>query len=111
MKTNRTDPILQDAGVSQVVPSPPTDSSASASCASFAVLMGWQAERMRAAIDEDKWLLSERAGKDVGSVAAEQDFMKRFLKGCAVDWRREFCGAICSHRNECALGKAMLAAV
>ena len=78
------------------------------SCKDFNELMQWQRERMREAIDEDKWYLSEQAGNDVGSHAAATDFTQQHLPRCAVDWREVYCGTICKYRHSCELGAAMI---
>lgn len=80
-------------------------------CERFKELMDWQAARMKEAIDEAKWYLSERAGRDVGSHAAAKDFDKRHLFRCAADWREHYCGAICEHRHDCDLGAALIRAI
>ena len=78
------------------------------SCKKFKELMRWQGERMRESLDEAKWLLSEKAGRDVGPHAAAEDFHERHLFRCAEDWRERYCGAICDHRNDCELGAEMI---
>lgn len=76
-------------------------------CKGFKALMVWQAKRMREAIDEAKWYLSEQAGRDVGGHAAAADFHERHLHRCATDWRDHYCGSVCEHRDDCELGEAM----
>lgn len=77
-------------------------------CPGFKELMRWQAEEMNAAIDEDKWYLSEEAGSDTGKKKAERHFTETHLPECAPKWREEFCGQLCEHRVGCELGKAMI---
>lgn len=77
-------------------------------CKGFQKLMAWQAREMAAAIDEDKWHLSERAGEDAGKEKAEEHFTKEHLDRCAAGWRKEFCGALCEHREGCELGAAFI---
>jgi len=49
---------------------------------------------------ENKWYLSQRAGHDVGSTAAEWDFINHHVEAFADQFRATFCG-LCSHRGEC----------
>jgi hypothetical protein len=51
------------------------------------------AERVRIAeaIDEDKWYLSERAGRDVGYRIAELHFIDHFLCTFARGFRVDYC--------------------
>ncbi|VGO14775.1 hypothetical protein PDESU_03344 [Pontiella desulfatans] len=78
-------------------------------CKAFPELMAWQIQILKDAIDEDKWLLSERAGRDVGLPFATADFERRHLRTCAISWRIMYCGSICDHRDGCDIGKRMVA--
>ena len=75
-------------------------------CRGFKKLMKWQAAKMRAAIREDKWFLSESEGDDVGEEKAH--FTEEHLNHCAEDWRKEYCSGMCEHREGCELGQAMI---
>lgn len=74
-------------------------------CRNFHEYMREQERRLREAIDENKWYLSERAGYDVGYAAAEMDFAIHHLDRFAHEFRVEFCGTRCSARWECALAR------
>ena len=77
-------------------------------CKGFKALMEWQQGRLQEALAEMKWLLSEQAGRDVGPHAAAKDFHEQHLDRCAADWRKDYCGDLCEHREECELGSAMI---
>lgn len=77
----------------------------STDCPGFNALMEWQADKMRLAIREHKYYESEKAGRDIGQVQAEVSFScSGHLPCMAHDWRRDFCGGICEHREGCGLG-------
>ena len=60
-----------------------------------------QRRLMQAAIDENKWYLSEQARHDVGYKAAEADFMERHMTAMAEQFRRNWCGGMCGDRGVC----------
>jgi len=74
-------------------------------CIHFREYMQEQERRLREAIDENKWYMSERAGYDVGYEAAEYDFAIHHLDRFAHEFRVEFCGARCPARWNCELGR------
>jgi len=78
---------------------------ASNQCDNIRGFAEFQAPRLKEAVKEDKWLLSERAHMDVGIVVALQDFSDNFLKYCAECWREEYCGEICPSRHNCDIGR------
>lgn len=55
------------------------------------------------ALLENKWYLSERAGYDVGMVAAKRDFLEHHFERVARQFRRWFCGETCRLRATCEL--------
>ncbi len=63
--------------------------------------MDAQLRRLEAAIDENKWYLSERAGYDVGYEAAEEDFRRRHLEQFAREFRMRYCLGLCPGRDRC----------
>jgi hypothetical protein len=72
-------------------------------CRHFREYMAEQERGLRKAIDEDKWYLSERAGRDVGFDAAEEDFCQYHLDRFARVFRIEFCRNRCPERDKCEL--------
>lgn len=67
-------------------------------------------EQLRAALDENKWYLSERAGTDVGRRNAEADFIDRHIEVFSNRFRAVFCGR-CSYQDGCPIcSKFMLRA-
>ena len=72
-------------------------------CAFFKDFMREQERRLREAIDENKWYMSERAGYDVGFEAAEYDFYVHHLHRFAHEFRVQYCGSRCPGRWECEL--------
>ncbi|NOY80417.1 MAG: hypothetical protein GXP31_05350 [Kiritimatiellaeota bacterium] len=71
------------------------------SCPFFQVFMEAQLRRLEAAIAENKWYLSERAGFDVGYEAAEEDFRRHHLARFAREFRVRYCLGTCPGRNYC----------
>jgi hypothetical protein len=53
------------------------------------------------AVDENKWYMSERAGRDVGLAAAEADFVENHAWRVAGEFRRGFCTERCGDRQAC----------
>jgi hypothetical protein len=74
-------------------------------CASFKTLQTWQIRRYRRAVEENKWYLSEKTGRDVGWDEAEHDFLINEYYGCAPKWRKEYCASKCNHFTDCSLGQ------
>ena len=60
-------------------------------------------KRLRLAVDEHKWHLSEKAGHDVGYDAAVADFLVRHFDRFAQDLRIEFCRIRCTASQGCTL--------
>jgi hypothetical protein len=56
---------------------------------------------LKKAIDEDKWYLSEIAHKDVGIDLAKKDFFEHYLKGCAENFRINYCSNKCNDTSQC----------
>ena len=69
-------------------------------CLHFHEFMQRQRLLMQAAIDENKWYLSEQARHDVGYRAAEADFLQKHMAAIAVRYRSDYCGA-CGDRGVC----------
>lgn len=74
-------------------------------CRSFRALKTWQADQYRMAVDENKWYMSERLGRNVEWDEAEDDFLHNGYYGCAPKWRKEFCSYKCTHSEACKLGR------
>ncbi len=72
-------------------------------CVVYREYMEAQIARLRRAIDENKWYLSERAGRDVGLAAAKADFWERHGERWAREFRLAYCGGECRRREECPL--------
>ena len=60
-------------------------------CIRYGVYMASERHKLHAAIVENKWYLSERAGHDVGFSKAEQDFVDRFFDQFTDQFRLSFC--------------------
>ena len=73
-------------------------------CKCFSAFMSTQKVELRKEIDIDKWLLSEKAGRDVGWTAAERDYLEKHFEICAKKFRKKYCGERCEKRGECELG-------
>ena len=52
-------------------------------------------------LDVHKWLMSERAGQDVGMAAAKADFMTKHFDRVCRELRMSHCGDVCQHRTDC----------
>ena len=74
-------------------------------CRAFHKLKEWQIRQYRIAVNENKWYMGERRGQYVEWKEAEQDFLQNEYYGCAPKWRKEFCGALCTHFSSCTLGQ------
>lgn len=72
-------------------------------CAHFPHYAGEQLRHLQHCIDENKWYLSEKAGRDVGPAVAEKDFVERHLDRVAADFRERYCRERCSGRQQCSL--------
>lgn len=66
-----------------------------------------QQECLRQALDENKWYLSERAGRDVGHDRAMDDFFEAHLDRVAHEFRLRFCRTLCQARGECELARGV----
>jgi hypothetical protein len=56
---------------------------------------------LQKSIQEDKWYMSEREGKDVGWEAAEQHFFQTYFAGFAAGFKAAYCALTCPNRNNC----------
>lgn len=72
-------------------------------CVHFRQYMAEQERHLRAAIEEEKWYLSEQAGCDVGFEEAMTSFMQHHIDRFAHDFRVRFCRESCSERGQCPL--------
>ncbi|MBM4155573.1 MAG: hypothetical protein FJ221_11180 [Lentisphaerae bacterium] len=70
-------------------------------CRNLRDYLAHQREHLRQAIDENKWYLSERQGRDVGPATAKVDFIENHFDRVAHDFRVRFCGADCIRRAQC----------
>lgn len=59
--------------------------------------------RLRHALDENKWFLSERVGHDVGEKHATEDFLKHHFDQFAEEIRAKFCEHQCALQKNCPL--------
>lgn len=75
------------------------------SCRAFLKLKNWQVRKYRAAVEENKWYMGERLGREVAWEEAEKDFFFNDYYGCAREWRSEYCGNRCSFIDSCNLGQ------
>ena len=64
-------------------------------------------DRLSHALDENKWYLSERAGRDVGRTAAGLDFIDHHLDRVVRGFRAEFCHETCTMRTGCPLARTV----
>lgn len=74
-------------------------------CRGFVGLKQWQIAQYIAAVNENKWYLSEGVGRDVGWAVAEADFLNNGFYGCADRWRKHHCAHICKYSLICELAK------
>lgn len=74
-------------------------------CKSFHDFMQAQQSFLKKAIDENKWYLSEQAGRDVGLAPALDHFWQNHLDRVAHDFRMQYCQAECAERGSCDLGR------
>ncbi len=79
-------------------------------CVAFDSLKRWQIKQYLWAVNENKWYLSERFGRDVGWCEAEQDFTEHDFYGLAAQWRLEFCAHFCEYGQRCSLKERFKAA-
>ncbi len=73
----------------------------SSDCRNYREFMLAQRRRFDEALAENKWYLSERAGRDVGVAAAKRDFLERHFERVALQFRAWFCGEACRLRESC----------
>jgi hypothetical protein len=62
-----------------------------------------QFPHIRRCIDENKWYLSEVAGRDVGYEVAEAHFVDNHLNRVAAEFRRDYCVTRCAGRDHCTM--------
>ncbi|MCX7818881.1 MAG: DUF4032 domain-containing protein [Kiritimatiellae bacterium] len=72
-------------------------------CKNFREYLLAQRRRLDEALAENKWYLSERAGRDVGMAAAKEDFLKHHFERVARQFRAWYCGVECRLRASCEL--------
>lgn len=77
-------------------------------CVGFHELLDWQIIQYRQAVDEHRRELSKEQHRCVSWQEAEKDFSRMGLKNMGEQWRVEYCGLICSHRNKCLLAMHLL---
>lgn len=100
-KTCETSTKNEDSGSGQ-------SESDTTGCRAFRSLKAWQVRQYRIAVDENKWYMGERRGRDVDWKEAEHDFLHNGYYGCAPKWRNEYCTKLCSHFPTCALGQKFI---
>ena len=86
------------------------ESAESGSCKAFRRLQAWQVAQYRKAVEENKWYLSERRGREVSWREAERDFLEHGYFGLAQQWRDEYCRSICEYGKRCQLGAQLVTA-
>jgi len=59
--------------------------------------------RFQQALEENKWYLSERTGRDVGEQTATQDFLQNHFDRFAEEVRARFCEHECARQKDCPL--------
>lgn len=74
-------------------------------CRAFHALKDWQVGQYRKAVDENKWYMGERLGRQVDWAEAEADFLRNGYYGCAPKWRRHYCTSKCMHFATCELAQ------
>ncbi len=72
-------------------------------CPEFSRYLEEFRRRLRQALDENKWYLSERTGRDVGEQAATQDFLQNHFDRFAEEVRTRFCEHECARQKQCPL--------
>ena len=72
-------------------------------CPEFSRYMEEFRRRLRQALDENKWYMSERQGRDVGEQTATQDFLQNHFDQFAADVRTRFCEHQCARQKNCPL--------
>jgi hypothetical protein len=72
-------------------------------CPEFSRYMEEFRRRLRHALDENKWYLSERNGHDVGEKIATQDFLEHHFDSFAGELRASFCEHTCARQKNCPL--------
>lgn len=77
-------------------------------CKAHWKLNEWQVIQYRRAIDENRWYMGERLGRNISWEEAEYDFLYNGYYGCAPKWRKEYCARICPHFSNCTLGQLFL---
>jgi len=73
------------------------------SCPEFKRYMNEFRTRLRKALDENKWYLSEREGHDVGEQKATEDFLQNHFDRFAAEVRMAFCQHECERHENCPL--------
>ena len=74
-------------------------------CRAFRDLKDWQIRQYCAAVEENKWFMGERFGREVDWAEAERDFLENGYYGCAEKWRAEYCNVLCTHCADCSLAQ------
>jgi hypothetical protein len=70
-------------------------------CQNLRDYLARQRSHLQRAIDENKWYLSERHGRDVGLTIAKSDFLDNHLDRVTHDFRIHFCQTACEKRTAC----------
>lgn len=74
-------------------------------CRAFCDLKDWQVRQYRKAVNENKWFMGEKLGREVRWAEAEQDFLENGYYGNAEKWREEYCTGLCPHSSDCSLAQ------
>jgi len=74
-------------------------------CAGFQKLMRWQIAQYHSAVEEYKRTLSKSKHAGVSWSEAEEAFCEQQCPTQSQEWRSEYCGNICEHRETCPLAE------
>ena len=77
-------------------------------CRGMKAIKVWTHKKLREAVDQHKWYLSEIEHHDVGLSVAELDFLHNHVAECGATWRVIYCGSICKYKGECETGRLMV---
>lgn len=78
-------------------------------CICFGQYLAAHREWLLKAIEENKWYLSEQAGRDVGWDIARQHFYENYLDEVSSAFRRQYCAAACRQQGGCSSREAATA--
>ena len=71
------------------------------SCIHLRELSEIERSGLEKSIDEDKYYLSQQAGKDVGKETATKHFMVTYGRGWMAGFKVCYCMSLCEDRKDC----------